>query len=134
MPYFISQDVLKDLKMNIKIDITPRSSYDRYAQEQSLENLMMQNKITFEEYVDALEQDSVMPKTKLEKILKKREENNRKIQQMQMEANKGQAILEQQMLLDSKQEEDNQYNDMQSEADNQYNDLINIVGGENSEM
>lgn len=134
MPYFISQDVLKDLKMNIKIDITPRSSYDRYAQEQSLENLMMQNKITFEEYVDALEQDSVMPKTKLEKILKKREENNRKIQQMQMEANKGQAMLEQQMLLDSKQEEDNQYNDMQSEADNQYNDLINIVGGENSEM
>lgn len=134
VPYIISQDVLKNLKINIKIDITPRSSYDRYAQEQSLENLMEAEKITFEEYVEALEEDSVMPKAKLEKILKKREEKMQQIQEMEMQANEEQARLEQQMIFDQKRQMDNEYNNMQSQAESQYNELVNALGGGNIGM
>lgn len=134
VPFIISQDILKSLKVNIKVDITPRSSYDRYAQEQSLENLMEAEKITFEEYVEALEEDSVMPKAKLEKILKKREEKMQEIQQMEMQANEQQAKLEQQMIIDEKQQTDNEYNSMQAQAENQYNELVNVVGGGNVGM
>jgi len=49
-PFTVSQDMLQNLKANIKIEITPRSAYDKYAQEQSIENLMINQKITFEEY------------------------------------------------------------------------------------
>lgn len=129
VPYTISQDMLKELKVNIKIEITPRSPYDRYAQEQSLENLMINEKITFEEYVEALEQDSVMPKGKLEKILKKREEKKQQIQQMELQANQQQAILEQQMIVDEKNETNKQYDNMQTQAIEQYNNLVNTVGG-----
>lgn len=129
VPYMISQEVLKSLKINIKIDITPRSSYDRYAQEQSLENLMEAEKITFEEYVEALEEDSVMPKAKLEKILKKREEKMQQIQSMEMQANEEQARLEQQMILEQRQQMDDEYNSMQSQAEGQYNELVNALGG-----
>lgn len=130
VPYTISQDILKELKVNIRIDITPRSPYDRYAQEQSLENLMVNQKITFEEYVEALEQDSAMPKNKLEKILKKREEKRKQIQQMELQANQQQAMLEQQMILDEKEQTNNQYNNMQEQAVEQYNNLVNAVGGQ----
>lgn len=134
MPYVISQDMLNELKTNIKIDITPKSPYDRYAQEQSLENLMINEKITFEEYVEALEQDSVMPKTKLEKILKKREEKQAQIQAMQMKMNEEQAKLEQQLIMDEKAQEDNEYNNMQSQADEKYGNLVNAVGGNENAM
>ena len=134
VPYTISQDILNSLKVNIKIDITPQSPYDRYAQEQSLENLMINQKITFEEYVEALEENSVMPKAKLEKILKKREEARKKIQEMEMRANQMQAQIQQQMILDEQQNTDNQYNNMQSQAQQQYDDLVNAVGGEQNVM
>lgn len=64
--------ILEALSASVKVDITPKGAYDRYAQELSLENLFIQGKITFEEYVEALDADSVMPKPKLENIIKKR--------------------------------------------------------------
>ena len=70
----------------VKVDITPRGAYDRYAQELSLENLMQAGFITFEEYVAALDADSVMPKTKLEDIIRKRKETEAKINEMDIEA------------------------------------------------
>lgn len=87
VPGIIEYERIQTLEPNIKVDITPHSPYDRYAQEQSLENLFLSNKITFEEYVDSLPEGSVMPKTVLEQIIRKRRENEEKITQMQMEAN-----------------------------------------------
>ena len=86
IPYTIPYKALQGLKVNIKVDVTPKSAYDRFAVEQSLENLMLQQKITFEEYVDALPLDSVMDKQKLQAILKKREENKKQIQIIQQRA------------------------------------------------
>ena len=41
---------LAKLKVYIKIDITPKGAYDKFAQEQSLENLLGGGFITFEEW------------------------------------------------------------------------------------
>ena len=97
IPGEIPYERLQTLEPNIKVDITPHSPYDRYAQEQSLENLFMTDKITFEEYVEALPEGSVMPKTVLEQIIKKRKEHEEQITAMQMEANAMQSAMNQVM-------------------------------------
>jgi hypothetical protein len=79
--------VMESLSASVKVDITPKGAYDKYAQELSWENLFTTGKITFDEYVDGLDYDSVMPKTKLEMIQKKRQEAQAQINQMQMQAN-----------------------------------------------
>lgn len=87
-PGIIPFAMLEKLEPNIKVDITPRSPYDRYAEEQSLENLFMNQKLTFEEFVDALPDTSAMPKNKLEQIIQKRKENQARINEMIMEGNR----------------------------------------------
>lgn len=82
----ISQDVLKELKASVKVDITPTGAFDRYAVELSLENLFMQGKITFEEYVKALPDNSVMPKIALKMILDDRKKAIKEIAKIRKEA------------------------------------------------
>lgn len=120
VPYTVTNEMLNKLKPNIKVDITPQSPYDRYAQEQSLENLFMNQKITFEEYVEALPEGSSMPKTVLEKIIKKREEDEAKLQQITMEANQLNSAMN--TVMNSEQ----QINDIQNEGD--------MLGGMKNEM
>ena len=89
--------VLDALETSVKIDITPKGAFDKYAQELSLENLFINQKISFEEYVEALDSDSVMPKAKLEVIVAKRKEAQKQINAIdqQAEAMKQQMMLEQ---------------------------------------
>ena len=82
----VDKNVMKQLQAFVKVDITPRGAYDRYAQELSLENLMQGGFITFDEYVESLDSDSVMPKTKLENIIKERKEKQARINEIDMEA------------------------------------------------
>lgn len=132
--YRMSYEELQNMKLNIKIDITPRSPYDKYAQEQSLENLMTGKYITFEEYVNALSEDSVMSKPKLEKILKERQEKQAKILEMEQQAQAMQNMLEQKMIVDEKMAKDNEMNNMQSQANQTYDNLVNAVGGASNDM
>ena len=83
----ITTEMLKELQATVRVDITPKSPYDKFAIEQSIENLFMQQKITFEEYVKLLPEDSVMPKQALEQIVKDRELAQQQIAQMQAKAN-----------------------------------------------
>ncbi len=78
--------ILEVLNTSVKVDITPKGAFDKYAQELSLENLFTQDKITFDEYVEALDTDSVMPKVKLENILKKRKEAQQQIDVLEQQA------------------------------------------------
>ena len=92
--------VLDALQTSVKVDITPKGAFDKYAQELSLENLFTNGKISFEEYVDSLDADSVMPKVKLENIVKKRKEAQKQIADMESQAqtimNQGNEILQNQ--------------------------------------
>lgn len=82
----VPQYVLEALRTSVKVDITPKGAFDKYAQELSLENMFTAGKITFEEYVEALDTDSVMPKQKLEIILKKRAEKEKQINEYELQA------------------------------------------------
>lgn len=98
----VPQYVLEALSTSVKVDITPKGAYDKYAQELSLENMFTNGKISFEEYVESLDADSVMPKVKLENILKKRQEAQQEIARMQMEADRMNMITDQ-ALQDSQE-------------------------------
>ena len=88
----VPQFVLEELKASVKVDITPKGVYDKFAQEQSLENYLtnglfnIQRLPELKAYVEALDDDSVSPKMKLEKIIKRMEEEQAKIAQIEAEA------------------------------------------------
>lgn len=65
---------LQKLEPNIKIDVSPVDPFSKLSREIVLEKLMMQNQISFDEYVNALGNDSSAPKNKLAEILEKRRE------------------------------------------------------------
>lgn len=132
IPYQITYNDLQKMKFNIKIDITPHSAYDKYAQEQSLENLMLKQLITFEEYVKALSEDSVMPKPKLEKILKDREENRRRMQAMQMQVNTIQGAMEEAMIM--QEQSGNQIQNIANQAQVTNDETMQMIGGNSNEM
>lgn len=81
----ISPDILRQLKAIIKIDITPKSAFDKFAQEQTLENLLLQGFLSqqrigeLKAYAEALPDDAVSPKMVILDIIDKALENQRKI-------------------------------------------------------
>jgi hypothetical protein len=88
----VPQVTLQQLQATVKVDITPKSVYDRFAQEQTIENLLLNGFFTpqrlpeLKAYVDALDDDSVAPKTKLQGIVDHMEEEQRKIAIMDAQA------------------------------------------------
>lgn len=101
----VPQPVWEQLKANVRIDVTPKSVYDRFAQEQTLENLLLQGFFSvqrlseFEAYVEALDDDSVAPKQKLKTICERMREEQKKIAVMQARAQEMQQRA-QQFLMD----------------------------------
>lgn len=91
-PITIPQSVLQELQATVKVDITPKGAFDKYAQEVSLENLLkagyfnIQRLSELEVYCDTLDDDSTMPKAKLEQAIEKMKEEQRKIAQIQAQA------------------------------------------------
>ncbi len=88
----------ENANINLKIDITPSSPYDRFAVEQSLENLFMNQKITFEEYISSLPEDSSMPKATLESISRRRREVRNQVMAMQAQINEINSAINQEMI------------------------------------
>lgn len=95
--YILDYEELNKLELDLKIDITPKSAFDKYAMEVSLENLLSAGQITFGEYVNALPEDSTMPKSKLKEILKTREEKNKVITDIEKQGNALNGAIEQVM-------------------------------------
>lgn len=81
----IPYSVIEKLKATVKIDVTPKSPFDKYAQELSLENLLKNGFFNAQKvgelriYAEALPDDSVMPKQKLLDICEKIELEQQKI-------------------------------------------------------
>ena len=66
--------LLHELLVDIRIDVSPATPYSKLSRELSLKELWQAGAITFEEYVEALEEDSAVPKGKLQDILRARME------------------------------------------------------------
>jgi hypothetical protein len=88
----VPQTVMQELQATVKIDITPKGAFDKFAQEVSLENLLKAGYFSVERltelkiYVKLLDDDSVMPKAKLEEAIELMEEEQRKIAIINAEA------------------------------------------------
>lgn len=95
--YKMTYKELQKYDLDIKIDITPKGAFDKYAMEISLENLLNANQINFEEYVKSLPEDATMPKAKLKEILKDREEREKVFNQIEKTANSLNSAMEQVM-------------------------------------
>lgn len=97
-PVRVPQSVLLQLQATVKVDITPKGAYDKFAQESSLENMFKAGMFNVEKlpelkvYVKLLDDDSVMPKQKLKEAIEYIEEEQQKIAQINAQA----QILQQQ--------------------------------------
>lgn len=81
----VPQRTLQRLQATVKIDVTPKGVYDRFAQEQTMENLLLsgffnaQRVGELEIYANLLPDDSVAPKMKILEAVDKVKEQQRKI-------------------------------------------------------
>lgn len=116
----IPQTALKELQASVKVDITPKGAYDKYAQELSIENMFQAGKFNVQMlqelkvYEKLLDDDSVMPKQKIRKAIEEMEEEQQKIaminaqaQQMKMRANQflmGDPESQARQMLDAQQQ------------------------------
>ena len=88
----VPQSALKQLQATVKIDITPKSVYDRFAQEQTIENLLLQGFFSaqrvgeLEVYAKSLPDDSVAPKQRILDICKDIREEQQRIAMIQAQA------------------------------------------------
>jgi hypothetical protein len=88
----VPQSVLKELQATVKVDITPKTPFDKFAQEQTIENLLMNGLFSpqrlneLKAYANSLDDDSVSPKAKILEIIEKAEAEQIKIAQINAQA------------------------------------------------
>ena len=88
----VPQSILEQLQATVKIDITPKSPFDRFAQEQSIENLMQNGLFTAQRlselkiYHKILPDDCVAPKVAIGDAIEYMEEEQQRIARIHAEA------------------------------------------------
>ena len=88
----VTQSALQQLQATVKIDVTPKSVYDKFAQEQSLENFLTNGLFSVQRigelkaYVKSLDDDSVAPKQKLLDVIEEMEAQQQKIAMIDAQA------------------------------------------------
>ena len=97
---------LEALQPVVKVDVTPKGAFDKYAQEQSMENLLTaglfnsQRMPELKLYVKTLDDDSVMPKQKLLDMIEDWEKEQRKIAEINAAAQLMQQRAQQFLMAD----------------------------------
>lgn len=70
----IPQEELEGLKPVVRIDVSPDNQWTKLAEQQTLDNLFMNQHLTLEEYVYCTPENSSVPKAKLEAVIEKRKQ------------------------------------------------------------
>ena len=102
----IPQSALQQLQATVKIDVTPKGVYDKFAQEQTVENLLLQGFFTAQRvgelatYAEVLDDDSVAPKMKIMEAIEHIREEQRKIAMIEAQAQMMQARAQQFLMGD----------------------------------
>ena len=102
----VPQTVLQQLQATVKIDVTPKGVYDRFAMEQTMENFLLngffnpQRVAEFEAYVKALPDDSVAPKQDLLEGIENVKKTQMKIAQINAQAQLMQQRAQQFLMED----------------------------------
>lgn len=106
----VPQSALKQLQATAKIDITPKSPLDKFAQEQTVENLLVQGFFTaqrvseLEIYAEVLDDDSVAPKMKILEAIDYIKEEQRRIAQIEAQAQMMQQRAQQFLMGDPEEQ------------------------------
>lgn len=114
----VPQSALQRLQATVKIDVTPKGVYDKFAQEQTIENLLMQGLFTAQRvselatYAEVLDDDSVAPKMKIKEAIEHIKEEQRKIAMIEAQAQAMQQRA-QQFLMGDPDEQASQMSDAQ---------------------
>ena len=133
----IPSEVLDNMMINVRIDVSQNNPFSKYAQEQAIMNLFTTQAITFEEMVEALDNDAVAPKGKLQDIIDKRGEQE-KMKKALVQAMEQMKQL--QMIIDELQgkqgnvEKSNQVLEQALGQIKQQEEIINQLGGMGNEM
>ena len=112
----VPQTVLEQLQATVKIDVTPKGVYDKFAQEQTIENLLTQGFFSAQRvgeldiYEKVLDDDSVAPKAKIREAIQHIREEQRRIAMIQAQAQAMQQRA-QQFLMDDPDGQADQIND-----------------------
>ena len=140
----VPQSTLERLQATVKIDITPKSVYDRFAQEQTIENLLIQGFFSAQRvselavYAEVLDDDSVAPKTKILEAIEHIKEEQRKIAEIQAQAQIMQQRAQQFLMEDpdgqADQIADAQLQLMEQEYAEQEEELDEEVADEEAEI
>ena len=102
----VPQSALEQLQATVRIDITPKSVYDKFAQEQTIENLMIQGFFSAQRvgelavYADVLDDDSVAPKLKIKEAVDRIREEQRRIAMIEAQAQQMQQRAQQFLMGD----------------------------------
>ena len=118
----VPQSVLEQLQATVKIDITPKGVYDKFAQEQTIENLLIQGFFSAQRvselatYAEVLDDDSVAPKQKIKEAIEHIREEQRKIAMIQAQAQIMQQRA-QQFLMGDPDEQASQIADARSQLE-----------------
>lgn len=102
----VPQVTLQKLKAVVRIDITPKSDFDKFAQEQTIENLLTQGFFTAQRvselatYAEVLDDDSVAPKQKILEAIDHIKEEQRRIAMIQAQAQLMQQRAQQFLMED----------------------------------
>ena len=88
----IPQVSLENLQATVKIDVTPKGVYDKFAREQTIENLLIQGYFNaqrvseLEVYASVLDDDSVAPKVQITEAIDHIKEERKRIAMIQARA------------------------------------------------
>ncbi len=102
----VPQITLRQLQATVKVEVTPRSVYDRFAQEKTIENLLnlgyfnAQKVSELEVYANLLDDDAVAPKQKILEAIERIKGEQQKIAQIQANTQQEMQRLDQFLMGD----------------------------------
>ena len=88
----VPQSALQQLQATVRIDVTPKGVYDKFAQEQTIENLLIQGFFTAQRvselatYAEVLDDDSVAPKMKIQEAIDHIKDEQKRIAMIEAKA------------------------------------------------
>lgn len=102
----VPQSALEQLQATVKIDVTPKGVYDKFAQEQTIENLLTQGFFSAQRvseldiYEKCLDDDAVAPKMKIREAIDHILEEQRRIAMIEAQAQAMQQRAQQFLMGD----------------------------------
>ena len=125
----VPQSALEQLQAFVTVDITPKGAYDKYAQEMSIENMFTNGMFNVQRlpelkvYVKLLDDDSVMPKVKLEEAIEYIETEQQKVALINAQAQAMKQRASQFLMGDPDAQSSQMYDAMNEQAVMQDDDI-----------